>query len=42
MTPQAPMPAATGGSLLGMARGSGSSPLPRPTPVNATQSYNAN
>ncbi len=42
MTPQAPMPAATGGSLLGMARGSSSSPLPRPTPVNATQSYNAN
>jgi hypothetical protein len=38
----APMPAAPSGSLLGMARGSASSPLPRPTPVNATQSYNAN
>jgi hypothetical protein len=38
----APMPAAPSGSLLGMARGSASSSLPRPTPVNATQSYNAN
>jgi hypothetical protein len=42
MALQAPMPAARGGSLLGMARNSVSSPLPRPTPVNATQSYNAN
>jgi hypothetical protein len=40
--PQGPVQAPRGGSLLGMARGSAASPLPRPTPINASQSYNAN
>ncbi|WP_428486645.1 cell division protein FtsL [Rhodopila sp.] len=37
-----PAPIPFTGSLLGAARASGSLPVPRPTPVNATQWYNAN
>lgn len=39
---QAQAQAPGGGSLLGMARGPVSPPVPRPTPVNATQPNNAN
>jgi len=40
--PQAPVQTPRGGSLLGMARGPVASPLPRPTPINAAQSYSTN
>jgi hypothetical protein len=40
--PVAAQPSYSGGSLLGMARNTGASPSPRPTPVNATQWSNTN